>query len=94
MSNAVERTVDGWCVKVTKSTAKKKHVTTYQSSNNLNHQQHHHGPDIFKKFENYIIKAHKFKEPEHLLHDLQELRDIAVKLHSNSSSTLLEWTTK
>jgi hypothetical protein len=91
MSNAVERTADGWCVKVTKSTAKKKNIITHQSSNNPN-QSYYRYPDIFKKFENYIMKAHKFQDPEHLLYDLEELRDIAVKLYS--SSNLLEWTTK
>jgi hypothetical protein len=90
MSNVVEDIAEGWCVKVTKSTAKKKHVSPHGRNNNLNHQ--HHGQDIIKKIENYIIKAKKFKDPEQLLYDLEEVRDITIQLHN--SSNILEWTTK
>ena len=87
MSNdVVEDIAEGWCVKVTKSTAKKKHV----SNNNLSHQ--HRGQDIIKKIENYINKAKRFTDPEQLLYDLQEVREITLQLHN--SSNILEWTTK
>jgi hypothetical protein len=91
MSNVVEDIAEGWCVKVTKSTVKKKYVTPHGCNNKLNQQQHH-GQDIIKKIENYIIKAKKFKDPEQLLYDLEEVREITVQLHN--SSNILEWTTK
>jgi hypothetical protein len=90
MSNVVEDIAEGWCIKVTKSTAKKKDVTPNGCNNNLNQQ--HRGQDIIKKIENYINKAKKFTEPEQLLYDLEKVKEIAVQLHI--SSNILEWTTK
>jgi hypothetical protein len=91
MSNVVEDIAEGWCVKVAKSTAKKKYVTPHHECNN-NINQQHHSQDIIKKIENYINKAKKFTDPEQLLCDLKQVKEITVQLHK--SCNILEWTTK
>jgi hypothetical protein len=86
MSNIVESNSEGWSIKVTKSKA------TVKKQHGLNNTSLHDGPDMIKKIENYISKAKKLKDSEQLLCDLQEVKEITIKVYKNSVN--LEWTIK
>lgn len=82
MSNIHGTSRDEWTVKHYKTVSK-----SLQSSPS---NQQCKTYDITIKIENYINKANSFKQADHLLRDLQELKEITKALQGQT----LQWITK